>query len=94
MEYLMWRWDGLPSIHPGFVSVIYNYKVRNQLHKLGSLCLNTESINQFITVHDLKQLWYNDDDHKKLQRNFFTFASNAPGTKTYWANKRHEFKSA
>ena len=61
MKSLMWKSDVLPIIHRTFVLVLYNYKVRNQLHKLGSLCLNTESINQFITVHDLKQLWYNND---------------------------------
>ena len=90
----MWRSDGLPTSHPTFALVLYNHTVRNQLHKLESVCLNTEDINPYITVPDLKQLWYNDDDHKKLQRKIFTFASNAPGTKPYWANKRHEFKSA
>ena len=46
MEYLMWRSNGLPTSHQTFVLVLYNHKVRNQLHKLGSICLNTEDINQ------------------------------------------------
>ena len=89
----MWRSDGLPTSHPTFALVLYNHKVRNQLQKLGSVCLNTENINPYITVPDLKQLWSNDDDRKKLQRKLFTFASNVPGTKPYWVSKRHEFKS-
>ena len=45
MEYLMWRSDGIPSSHPTFALVLYNHKVRNQLHKLGNVCLNTEDID-------------------------------------------------
>ena len=41
MEHLMWRSDGLPTSHPTFPLVLYNHKVRNQLQKLGSICLNT-----------------------------------------------------
>ena len=75
MKYLMWRSDGLPTSHPIFVLVFYNHRVRNQLHKLGSVCINTEGINPYITLPDLKQLWSNDDDRKTLQRKLFTFAS-------------------
>ena len=45
MKSLMWKSDVLPIINPTFVLVLYNYKVRNQLHKLESICLNTEDIN-------------------------------------------------
>ena len=93
MIYLMWRSDGLPTSHPTFALVLYNHKVRNQLQKLGSVCLNSENINPYTTVDDLKLLWANDDDRKKLQKKLFTFASNVPGTKPYWVSKRHEFKS-
>ena len=31
VEYLMWRSNGLPTSHPIFALVLYNYKVRNQL---------------------------------------------------------------
>ena len=58
----MWRSDGLPTSHLAFALVLYNHNVRNQLHKIGSVCINTENINPYITVHDLKQLWSNDDD--------------------------------
>ena len=68
MKCLMWKSEVLPIINPTFVLVLYNYKVRNQLHKLESICLNTEDINSYITVHNLKQLWSNDDDCKQLQR--------------------------
>ena len=54
--------------HPTFALVLYNHKVRNQLQKLGSVCLNTENINPYITVPDLKQLWFKDNDRKKIQR--------------------------
>ena len=64
----MWRSDGLPTSHPISSLVLYNHTVRNQLHKLESACLNTKDINPYSTVPDLKQLWYNDDDHRKLQR--------------------------
>ena len=47
MGYLMWRSDGLPTSHPIFALIIYNHNVRNQLHKLGSVYLNTEDINQY-----------------------------------------------
>ena len=66
MKYLMWRSDSLPTSHPTFTLVLYNHKVRNRLQKLGSVSLNTENINPSITVPNLKQLWYNDDDRKKL----------------------------
>ena len=39
MEYLMWRSDGLPTNPPIFALVLYNHKVRNQLHKPGNVCL-------------------------------------------------------
>ena len=52
----MWRSDDLPTSYPKFALVLYNHKVRNQLHKLGSVCLNTEDVYPYITVHDLKQL--------------------------------------
>ena len=89
----MWRSDSLPTSHSKFSLVLFNHEVRNQLQKLGSICLNTEDINQYITAPDLKQLLVNDDDHKKIQRKLFMFASNVPGTKLYRANKWHEFKS-
>ena len=54
MEYFMWRSDDSPTSHPTFTLVLYNKKVRNQLQKLGSVYLNTENINPYITVHDLK----------------------------------------
>ena len=44
-ENLMWRSDGIPSSHPTFALVLYNQKVRNQLHKLGNMCLNTKYID-------------------------------------------------
>ena len=46
MKYLMWRSDGIPSSHPTFALVLYNQKVRNQLHKLGNVCLNTKDIDR------------------------------------------------
>ena len=52
----MWRSDGVLSSHLTFALVIFNHKVRNQLHKFGSVCLNTEDINQYTTVHD-KRSW-------------------------------------
>ena len=94
MEYLMWRSDGIPSSHPTFALVLYNHKVRNQLHKLGNVCLNTEDIDPNADIQELQNLWKNDDDRKKLQRKLFTYASNVPGTKPYWVAKCHEFKSA
>ena len=63
----MWRSDGLPTSHPTFALILYNHKVRNQLQKLGMVCLNSENINPYTTVDDLKLLWANDDDCKKLQ---------------------------
>ena len=45
MEYLMCRSDEISSSHPTFALVFYNHKVRNQLHKLGNVCLNTEYID-------------------------------------------------
>ena len=89
----MWRSGALPTSHPTFALVLYNHKVRNQLHKLGSSRLNTEDTNSYIAVPDLKQLWYNDDDHRILQRKLFFFASNVPGTKPYWVSKQHKFES-
>ena len=56
MEYLMWKSDGLPTSHPTFVLVHYNHKVRNQLYKFGSACLNTEDVNPYTTVYD-KRSW-------------------------------------
>ena len=89
----MCRSDGLSTSHPTFELILYNNKIRNQLNKLGSVYLNTKNVNPYITVDDLKLLWSNDDDRKKLQRKLFTFASNVPGTKPYWVSKRHECKS-
>ena len=37
MEYLIWISVEIPSSHPTFALVIYNHKVRNQFHKLGSV---------------------------------------------------------
>ena len=51
-----------------FHKFFYNHKVRNQLQKLGSICLNTEDINPYTTVDDFQRLWVNNDDRKKLQR--------------------------
>ena len=65
----MWRSYGLPTSHPTFALVLYNHKVRNQLQKLGSVCLNSKNINAYTTVDDLKLFWANDDDRKKLQKN-------------------------
>ena len=93
MEYLMWRSDGVPASHPTFSLVLYNHKIRNQLHKLGSVCLNTEDLDPNYTVEELKLLWENDGNRKNLQRKLFTYASNVPGTKPYWVAKCHEFKS-
>ena len=93
MESLMWRSDGIPSSHPTFALVLYNYKVRNQLHELWSVYFNTEDIDPNSNIQELQNLWKNDDDKKKLQRKLFTFASNVPGTKPYWVAKCHEFKS-
>ena len=93
MEYLMWRSDGIPSSHPTFALVLYNHKVRNQLHKLGNVCLNTEDIDPNSDIQALQSLWENDEDRMKLQRKLFTYASNVPGTKPYWVAKCHEFKS-
>ena len=80
MEYLMWRSDRMPSCHPTFALVLYNHKVRNQLHKLGSVCLNTEDMDPNADIQELQNLWNNDDDRKKLQKKLYTFASNVPGT--------------
>ena len=44
IKYLMWRSDNIHSSHPTFALVLYNHKVHNQLHKLGSACLNTEKL--------------------------------------------------
>ena len=57
------------------------------------MCLNTEDIDQNLDIQELQNVWKNDDDRKKLQRNRFTFVSNVPGTKPYWVAKCHEFKS-
>ena len=65
----MWRSDSLPISHPTFALVLYNHKIHNQLQKFGSLFLNTEDINPYTTVDDLKQLWANNGDCKKLQKN-------------------------
>ena len=83
----MWRSGALPTSHPTFALVLYNHKVRNQLHKLGRVCLNTQDINPYITGPNLKQLWSNNDDRKKLRRKLFTLTSNVPGTKLYWVSK-------
>ena len=91
MEYLMTRSEGLPTSHPTFTLVLYNHKICNQLQKLGIVCLNTENINLYITVPNLKQLWSNDDYRTKLQRKLFTFVPNNPGSKPYWVSKRHAF---
>ena len=80
----MWRSDGIPTSHPTFALVLYNHKVRNQLHKLGSVCLNTEDIDPNADIQELQNLWNNDDDRKKLQRKLYTYASNVPGSKLYW----------
>ena len=88
IEYLMWKSYSLPTSHPTFVLLLYNHKVRNQLQKHGSVYLNTENIKPYITVLDLKLLWSNDDDRKKLQRKLSTFVSNVPGTKSYQVYKR------
>ena len=69
MEYLIWRSDSLPTSHPTFALVLYNYKVRNKLHKLGSVCLNTEDINKCTKLDDLSKLWSNNDDRKKYKEN-------------------------
>ena len=50
MEYLMWRSDGLSTGHLTFVLVLYNHKVRDQLQKLASVCLNTENIDIYICI--------------------------------------------
>ena len=92
MEYLMQRFDSLPTSHLIFVLVLYNHKVCNQVHKFGSLCLNTEDIYPYTMVDDLEKLWYDNDDRKKLQRTLYTFASNGRRTNPYWASKRHELK--
>ena len=55
--YVMWRSDGLLTSHPTFALVLYNHKVCNQWHKLGSVCLNTENINPYIIVPYFKQVW-------------------------------------
>ena len=73
MEYLMWRSDGLPTSHPTFALVLYNHKIRNQLQKLGSVCLNTEDINSYTTVDQLKELWVNDDERKKITKEIVYF---------------------
>ena len=52
----------------------------------------SQDIYTYTTVPDLKNVWYNDDNCKKLQR-IFTFASNVPGTKPYWVSKRYKFNS-
>ena len=89
----MWRSDGIPSSHPTFTLVLYNRKDRNKLHKLGSVCLITNDIDSNADIQELRNLWKNDDDGKKLQREPFTFASNIPRRKPYWVAKCHEFKS-
>ena len=66
----MRRSDDLPTSHPKFALVLYNNKIRNQLQKLGSVCLNTEDVNPYTTLDDLQNLWTNDDDHKKYKENY------------------------
>ena len=56
MEYLMRRSDGISSSHPTFALVLYNHKVRNQLHKLGNVCLNTEYIDLNADSQELQNL--------------------------------------
>ena len=53
--------------HPTFALVLYNYKVRNQLHKLGNIFLNTEYKNLNVDFQELQNVWKNNDDRKKLQ---------------------------
>ena len=86
----MWRLYCLPTNHPTFTLVLYNHKIRNQLQKLGNVCLNTEDINPCNTVDDLQKLWDNDDERKQLQRRLFIFASNVPRIRPYWVSKLHE----
>ena len=81
MQYSMMRSDGLPTSHLIFALVLYNHKIRNQLQKLGSVCLHTEDINPYTAVDTLQNLWANDDGRKKVQRTLFTFTSNVPRTK-------------
>ena len=57
------------------------------------MCINTEDVNSNTTVDNLSKFWSNNDDHNKLQRILFAFASTVPGTKPYWVGKGHEFKS-
>ena len=80
MEYLMWSSDGVLSSHLTFVLVIYNHKVRNQLHKIWNVWLNIEDINPYTTLDNLKVLWSNNNDFKKLQNKWVTFASKVRGT--------------
>ena len=69
----MWRSDSLPISHPTFALVLYNHKIHNQLQKFGSLFLNTEDINPYTTVDDLKLLRANDDDRKKITKKIIYF---------------------
>ena len=67
MEYSMWRSDEIPSSHLTFTLVLYKLNIRNQLHKLRKMCLNTEDIDPNAGIQELQNLWKNDDDRKKLQ---------------------------
>ena len=86
----MLRSDGLKTSHPTFVLDLYNHKIRNQLQKLGSVCLNTDDTNPYTTVDVLRQLLANNMDRKTLIKNFFP--SNVPGTKPYRVNTSNVFK--
>ena len=69
MEYLMWTSDVLPTSHPTFALALYNHKVCNQLHKRGSVYLNTEDVNPYTSADGLKKLWSNNDNRKNYKEN-------------------------
>ena len=48
--------------HPTFALVLYNYKVRNQLHKLGNIFLNTEYKDLNVDFQELQNVWKKRDE--------------------------------
>ena len=95
-DYIMWRSDGRPTEHPTFSLVLYNHKIKTALQKQGAYCINTSEIDPNITMEELRNAT-NDSQRRRavdsLVRKASLYSSNIPGTTSYWASTRQEFRA-
>ena len=62
----MWRGDDMPVKHPTFCLVLYNHKIRSQLHSQGRVILNTSNLDVNISAGDISKILKEAVEHNDV----------------------------